>query len=75
MPVAAERTTVSRTPALDSGEQRRIERIRLRAIAALARAHALTLVGGGFLHRGENAATRDCRKEANGSGVRRGSGW
>jgi hypothetical protein len=50
VPGPAYGTAVRLPPALDAGEQRRIERIALGAVPALARAHALTFLASGFFH-------------------------
>ena len=50
MPPPAQRAAVGGALALDPGDGRGVEGVALRAVAALAGAHALPLVGRGFLH-------------------------
>src|SRR6059036_3838652 len=62
VPVAAERAQVGVAAPLDPREQGGVERIALRAVAALARAGALSFLGGRFLaHRAEKVAGADAR--------------
>jgi len=51
MPAPAERTQIGLPTTLRTGEHRGVQRIALRPITPLARAHALTFLAGGFLHR------------------------
>jgi hypothetical protein len=50
VPVAAKGAAVGLTLAFDAGEEGRIKRVALRAVAALAGAPVLSFVLGGLLH-------------------------
>ena len=56
MPLTAERATIRGALPLDAEDRGRVEGIGLRAVAALARAHALALLGGRLFHAGDGAS-------------------
>jgi hypothetical protein len=60
VPAPAYGTAVRLAPTLHPGEQRGIERIALGTVPALARAHALAFLAGGFFH---NAAIEKLRTQ------------